>query len=86
MIARFLSSEELLKDPRNHTVPILDVFKKDDESLTFMIMPFLNAFDKPMFSSVDEVIDFMRQTLQVRRVALFLMLPSDYQEGSVVFA
>lgn len=65
MIAKFLNCEELLKDPHNHTVPILDVFKKDGESLTFMVMPFLSAFDEPTFSSVDEVIDFMRQTLEV---------------------
>ncbi|KAL5530897.1 hypothetical protein ACEPAG_3773 [Sanghuangporus baumii] len=63
-IATFLTSKELSQDPRNHTVPILDVFKKDGFALKFMVMPLLSIFDEPPFSSIDEVIDFMKQTLE----------------------
>ncbi|KAL5536298.1 hypothetical protein ACEPAF_119 [Sanghuangporus sanghuang] len=32
--------------------------------MEFMVMPLLKSFDYPSFSSVDEVIDFMNQTLR----------------------
>ncbi|KAL5513758.1 hypothetical protein ACEPAH_4159 [Sanghuangporus vaninii] len=63
-IARYLDSEELRKDPRNITVPLLDVFREEEDTMEFMVMPLLKSFDDPSFSSVDEVIDFMKQTLQ----------------------
>ena len=69
-IAQVFSSEELAKDSRNHCVPILDVFSSDDDNLDFIVMPLLVPFWKPPFSSVDEVLDFMNQTLEV------LLVPS----------
>ncbi|KAL5530900.1 hypothetical protein ACEPAG_3776 [Sanghuangporus baumii] len=63
-IARYLDSEELRKDPRNITVPILDVFSEEEDTMEFMVVPLLKSFDDPFFNSVDEVIDFMKQTLQ----------------------
>lgn len=64
-IALFLSSGEFRKDPRNHCVPILDVFSEEGHPMVFMVMPLLIKYDTPPFSSVDEVLDFMRQTLEV---------------------
>ena len=64
-IAKYLVSGELRNDLRNHTVPILDVFSATGEPVEFMVMPLLNMFDAPPFSAVDEVVDFMEQTLEV---------------------
>ena len=65
VIASLLSSEELRKDPRNHCVPIPDVFSSEDDHLDFIVMPLLVKFWTPRFSSVNEVLDFMRQMLEV---------------------
>jgi hypothetical protein len=65
-ICRMLSSPELRNDPHNHAVPILDYFTKDDESKHgFLVMPLLRKFDDPPFGTVGEVVDFVRQMLQV---------------------
>lgn len=65
-INKLLSTEERLKDPQNHAVPLLDSFTDDkDSNVAFLVMPLLRNFDDPPFSAVQEVIDFVRQTLQV---------------------
>ncbi|OCB91923.1 hypothetical protein A7U60_g791 [Sanghuangporus baumii] len=64
-IGTFLSSPDLAKDPRNHCVPILDVIR--DESAPnseFLILPLLRPFNIPPFFSVDEMLDFVKQTLE----------------------
>ena len=69
-IATFLSSPDLAKDPRNHCVPILDVIRDESRpGLEFLVMPLLRPFNKPPFFSVDEMLDFMKQALQVRFVS-----------------
>lgn len=65
-IVQMLSSPERIHDPSNHCVPILDHFSIESEELDFLVMPFLNRFDFPPFLHVTEVVDFVRQTLQVR--------------------
>jgi hypothetical protein len=52
-----------LNDPHNHAVPVLDYFTKDDDG--FLVMPLLRKFDDPPFGTVEEVVDFVRQMLQV---------------------
>lgn len=64
-IGRMLSAAEHRQDPMNHCVPILEHFTDDDTGLNFLVMPLLRAFDDPPFYYVDEVLDFMRQTLEV---------------------
>jgi hypothetical protein len=65
-ICRMLSSPELRKNPHNHAVPVLDYFAKDGESQRgFLVMPLLRKFDDPPFGTVREVVDFVRQILQV---------------------
>ena len=66
-IALFLSpTEKKNGDPRNHCVPILDCFTDESlPNLTFLVMPLVRRFDNPPFFAVDEVLDFMRQTLEV---------------------
>ncbi|EPQ58920.1 hypothetical protein GLOTRDRAFT_35157 [Gloeophyllum trabeum ATCC 11539] len=68
-IASFLSSEQYRHDPRNHCVPILDVFHDLLEpDKAFMVMPLLRPFNDPEFGAIGEVFDFVAQTLEVRTV------------------
>jgi hypothetical protein len=63
-----LSSPQLSKDPHNHAVQILDHFREGEGSNeAFMVMPVLRPFNDPHFSTVGEVVDFVRQMLQVNR-------------------
>ena len=66
-IAKFFSTGESAHDARNHCVPVLDYF--EDENLAeygILVMPLFRPFDDPEFHSIDEVLEFMRQTLEVR--------------------
>ena len=66
-IATFLSSPDLAKDLRNHCVPILDVVRDDSfPRFEFLVMPLLRPFHMPPFFSADEMLDFVKQTLEVR--------------------
>lgn len=60
-----LSSPERLREPSNHCVPILDHFCLESEEIDFLVMPLLVPFDGPPFLYVTEVVDFVRQTLEV---------------------
>ena len=65
-ISQFLSTPEKQADPRNHAVPVLDYFVDDgDTGDAFIVMPLLRVFYDPPFSTVNEVIDFVRQILEV---------------------
>ena len=76
-IHRFMSEPEKLKDPRNHTVPLLDVFAdEDDPSFSYLVMPLLRPHWYPEFSSVDEVLEFMSQLFEVRSTLAFYYIPS----------
>ncbi|KAH9949303.1 kinase-like domain-containing protein [Amylocystis lapponica] len=60
-----LSTPELLQNPTNHCVPIIDVFDDPyDTEFSLMIMPFLRPCNDPEFGFIGEAIDFMRQTLE----------------------
>ncbi|OCB91918.1 hypothetical protein A7U60_g786 [Sanghuangporus baumii] len=64
--SRYLSDEEKLRDPHNHTVPVLDAFLDDEnEKYTFIVPPLLHPYFHPDFFSVDEVLNFTRQLLEV---------------------
>lgn len=66
-IAVYLSSGELRADPHNHCVPILDYFDDELEAQTeIIVMPLLRRFYSPPFVTVEEAVDFFRQTLEVR--------------------
>ncbi len=64
-IARHLSLPERRSNPRNHAVPVLD-FLTGEGQYEFLVMPLLRPFHHPPFVFVDEVTDFIRQTLEVR--------------------
>ena len=68
-IATMLSTEDLLKDPRNHSVPILEMLHdSDDPNISYMVMPFLRLMDDPPFDYVGEIVDFADQILEARSV------------------
>lgn len=65
-IALYLTTPEMLQDPTNHCVPIWDRFSDDAEpQYEFIVMPLLRRFDDPPFVVVSEVVEFMKQTLEV---------------------
>ena len=68
-IAKFFSAGERARDARNHCAPVLDYF--EDERLAeygILVTPLFRHFDDPEFDSIDEVLEFMGQTLEVRSV------------------
>ncbi|KAN0131631.1 Protein kinase-like domain containing protein [Lactarius tabidus] len=53
------------EDPANHTVTILDTFvDTTDETISYLVMPFLRLFDEPPFESIGEILDFADQVLE----------------------
>ncbi len=66
-IATHFSSRDMQEDPRNHCVPVLDVFPdKDDPSRSYLVMPFLRYIDDPDWESVQGMLDCGEQLLEVR--------------------
>lgn len=66
-IATMLVGDSLKNDARNHCVPVLDLFQDDeDETLSYMVMPFLRDLIGTPFETVDDVVDFVDQILEVR--------------------
>ena len=67
-IAQMLSTTELREDPRNHSVPIIEVIDDpDNDSISYMVMPLLRNASDPPFQFVKEIIDFVNQVLEVGR-------------------
>ena len=67
-IAQMLSTAELREDPRNHCVPIIEIFDDpDNDSISYMVMPLLRNASDPPFQYVKEIIDFVDQVLEVGR-------------------
>ena len=65
-IALHLSSDRMRSDTRNHTVPILDVIHlPDDKANVLLVMPYLRTFHTPPFHCRSEVVEALRQFLQV---------------------
>lgn len=65
-IARMLGSEPLQDDPRNHSVPILEVIDDSaNPTKSYLVMPLLRAADDPPFDHVKEIVDFVDQMLEV---------------------
>lgn len=69
-ITRYLSQEDFLLDKRNHCVRMLDVLDPGDGDEVFLVIPLFRLFDMPGFESVDDVIEFVRQTLEVSRIMI----------------
>jgi len=65
-ISRYLSTEKMLRDAKNHCVPILDYFRDPIlPEVEYIVMPVLRPYDSPQFCFVGEVVDFITQLLEV---------------------
>lgn len=66
LIACFFSSDTLKNDPRNHAVPVLDVFPDPlDDKKVILVFPLLRHGHRTPFVSIPEALDFIGQTLEV---------------------
>ncbi|KAI0363835.1 hypothetical protein BV20DRAFT_1039723 [Pilatotrama ljubarskyi] len=64
-ITAFLSSPTLREDPRNHSVPILDVLRDpEDDKWTYLVMPYLRYIDNPRFETVGDILQCCDQLLE----------------------
>ncbi|KAF5388386.1 hypothetical protein D9615_000861 [Tricholomella constricta] len=64
-IAKYLSTDKMLRDPTNHCVPIWDTFKDPIlPQVEYIIMPPLRPYANPEFGVVGEVVDFVTQTIE----------------------
>lgn len=65
-IAELLGQEGWTSDPRNHCVPVINLFKDpQDPELFYLVMPFLRPMNDPPFLHVKEIIEFTDQILEV---------------------
>ncbi|KAI0730510.1 kinase-like domain-containing protein [Earliella scabrosa] len=62
-ISQFLTR---VQHSHNHCVPVLDVIPDDiaDSNLSFVVTPYLRPMNNPPFSAIEEVVDFVEQTLE----------------------
>ncbi|KZT63088.1 hypothetical protein DAEQUDRAFT_815840 [Daedalea quercina L-15889] len=64
-IARFLSSEPLASDSRNHCVRLYDVLDVPNEDNTvILVLPLLRRYDSPPFELVSEALDLFNQLFE----------------------
>lgn len=65
-MSQYLASSDLLRNPRNHSVPILEIITipDDEEKRVFMVMPRLIAFYEPEFHCRREFVEALRQLLE----------------------
>ncbi|TBU42953.1 hypothetical protein BD309DRAFT_865256 [Dichomitus squalens] len=64
-IAQYLSSETLRSDPRNHTVPVLEIFSvPDDPEATVLVMPLMRRCNNPAWQTIGEVVAFLKQVFE----------------------
>ena len=67
-IGQHLMSERLAQDPRNHCVHILEALQDPlDPKKKIIVMPLLKLFNRPDFTTVGEVVAFMKQAIEVCR-------------------
>lgn len=65
-LLRYLSSPEMLQDPHNHCVPLLDVIHDlSDPQTCFVAMPYLRYIDYPHPEFVEDMLEYGEQILEV---------------------
>lgn len=65
-IQRYLSSEPLATDPRNHCLPLLEVLSlPNPEDGVLLVIPMLRNFDDPRFETFGEAVAFFDQIFTV---------------------
>lgn len=65
-VTRYLSQESFLSDKRNHCIPLLDVLDTGKGDQVFLVIPLLRAFHRPEFVSLEDAVEFVKQTIEVR--------------------
>ncbi|KAH8103579.1 kinase-like domain-containing protein [Cristinia sonorae] len=64
-IACMVSPTELTRNPNNHCVPILEVIPDPiNTSNGILVMPYLHPCNDPKFETVEQLMDFIKQTLE----------------------
>lgn len=82
-MVQYLVSEPLASDPRNHCVPIYEVFPVPKEAQStlvdhyglgedILVMPRLRKYNNPRFDTFGEAIDFFSQIFEVSSDSLIL--------------
>jgi len=66
VVAQLFSSRELVRDPRNHCVPLLDIIEIPQNGHKLMVMPLLRPFNDPHFQTFGEFVAFFTQICEVR--------------------
>ena len=74
-ILQYLRSDQIQANPRNHCIGAFDAFHHPNQpAVAFVVMPVLRQVTDVPFSTVGEVIDFVRQLLEVCMLADSLFL------------
>jgi hypothetical protein len=65
---QYLTSEKLLSDLRNNCVPLLEVVADvdGDKDKEMLVMPLYRKCGSPTFDTVGEVLELLRQLIEVR--------------------
>ncbi|RDX54887.1 hypothetical protein OH76DRAFT_1478401 [Lentinus brumalis] len=64
-VIRFLSSDPLASDPHNHSIPLYDVLQSPlDNTITFLVMPYLIRIHKHKYATVGEALECFRQLFE----------------------
>ncbi|KAJ2934077.1 hypothetical protein H1R20_g2981, partial [Candolleomyces eurysporus] len=64
-IVEFLMEEPRKSDPKNHSLPLIEVLQPAEEPTEkILVMPLCREWDSPGFETIGEVIDFIRQLLE----------------------
>jgi hypothetical protein len=70
-VGRYLSTDQMLRHPENHCVPIFDSFQDPIlPEVQYIVMPVLRRYNDPEFCFVGEVVDFVTQLLEVGIIVL----------------
>ncbi|KAJ6554572.1 kinase-like domain-containing protein [Mycena capillaripes] len=63
-IIKYLSSPSMHKDPRNRTIPLLDILTVPNTSWSFLVMPYCRRFNYPPFHCRNEFLEAVTQFLE----------------------
>jgi hypothetical protein len=68
-IARFFSTESMVKDQRNHCLPVLDVLQvPDEQDSILLVMNLVRPYHDPRFDTIGEAVECFRQLFEVRPI------------------
>lgn len=68
-IAQYLCSGALTSDENNYSVPVVEVLHTPDTpEITIIVMPLLKRFDEPRFDTIGEVVECLRQYVEVNEL------------------